>query len=99
MAHDHSKDNIFYNTNNQEHSRMEMDLRSDEYLQSSMSQKGASLENSLYRLQDEDSLASTYIMMAVASMGGGYLDFVANLDQRSYNSAEEKAMIDKAPKF
>ncbi|EFA78758.1 hypothetical protein PPL_08219 [Heterostelium album PN500] len=95
MGHAHSTNNIFYSTNNNQHSQQEYNLQSDNYTQSSVYGKGGQIENSLYKLHHtQDSAATTNIMRTMINSGPGYTEIVANLDKRQFNNPSEKQQID-----
>jgi hypothetical protein len=98
MGHAHSRGNIIYSTNNDDHSRQERDLSSANYHAASVQQKGGSIANSLEKMRENSrsSNSTATVMRTLTNEGDGYKKVVANLDKRTFNSDAEKREIDRA---
>jgi hypothetical protein len=55
----YSKENIFYSKNNSKHSKMERELAKETYTQSTIQQKGKSIQNALEKLHDKQTSSAT----------------------------------------
>ncbi|KAL9657276.1 hypothetical protein ABK040_011496 [Willaertia magna] len=110
IGHAHSSGNIMYSSNNKNHSKMERDLANSKggngsggsnnnYKQSSVSQKGGSMETSLKKLREvQTSAASTQVLRTIRNSGDGFNAVVAGLDKRTFNKPSEKQQINIARK-
>jgi hypothetical protein len=96
----YSKENIFYSKNNSKHSKMERELAKETCTQSTIQQKGKSIQNALEKLHHKQtSSATTHVMKDMVKQGPGYVEIVAKLDKRKFNNSSEKKVIDDARKI
>jgi len=94
----YSEKNIIYSKKNKDHTKMENDLKSENYKQKSVQHKGGSIKTALEELHKNQisKNSSSIIMEEYNKSGPGYKQVIAELDKRIFNLDSEKEQIDKS---